>query len=665
MQEGELLWIPSVRRVEQANVTAFRRWLQRERRLSLGDYPQLWLWSVEDLESFWGALWDYFGVQASSPYARVLGRRTMPGAEWFPGARLNYAENVLRREREGGIALLHASESRPLEALSWPELGRQVRIVATRLRALGVQPGDRVVAWMPNIPETVVAMLATTAIGALWACCSPDFGERGVLDRFAQLTPKVLFCIDGYRYGGKSFDRRAELERILAGLPTLREVIYLPYLDPVARAPRADALLWSEMLDQPAVDAADFRFEQVPFDHPLWTLFSSGTTGLPKAIVHGHGGILLETRKNATFHFDLHPGDRLLFFTTTGWMLWNFLASTLATGAIPVLYDGSPAYPIPDILWKLAQDADATMLGASPTYVEQMARSGIVPRERYQLSHLTSISLAGSPATPGSMAWFYSNVKKDLWVANGSGGTDCCTGFVGGVPTLPVYAGEIQAPSLGVSVKAFNEKGESVIDEVGELVITEPLPSMPVRFWNDPDDRRYRESYFEEFPGVWRHGDFFRINARRGCFVLGRSDATLNRYGIRIGTAEIYRTLSALPEVEDSLIVNLDLPAGGFFMPLFVKLAPGVSLSAASQKICDTLRREYTARHVPDKVIAVPLIPMTLTGKKMEVPVRRILLGTPAEKAANRSAMADPRALDFFVDYFATQQDYSLRQESG
>jgi acetoacetyl-CoA synthetase len=664
MQEGEILWKPSVSRVGQANVTAFRRWLQRERGLSLTEYRDLWRWSVEDLESFWGALWDYFAVQASSPYSRVLGRRAMPGADWFPGALLNYAENLLGREREGGIALLHASESRPLEALSWPELGRQVRIVATRLRTLGVQPGDRVVAWMPNIPQTVVAMLATTAIGAIWACCSPDFGERGVLDRFAQLSPKVLFSIDGYRYGGKPFDRRSELERILAGLPTVQEVIYLPYLDPAAPAPRPDLLPWPEMLDRPAVDAADFRFEQVPFDHPLWTLFSSGTTGLPKAIVHGHGGILLETQKNATFHFDLHPGDRLLFFTTTGWMLWNFLASTLATGAIPILYDGSPAYPMPDVLWKLAQDADATMLGASPTYVEQMARAGIVPRERYELSHLTGISLAGSPATPGCMAWFYSNVKQDLWVANGSGGTDCCTGFVGGVPTLPVYAGEIQAPSLGVAVKAFNEKGESVIDEVGELVITEPLPSMPLRFWNDPGDRRYRESYFEEFPGVWRHGDFFRMNARGGCFVLGRSDATLNRYGVRIGTAEIYRTLATLPEVEDSLIVNLDLPDGGFFMPLFVKLAPGVSLGAAADKIRDTLRREYTARHVPDKIFAVPAIPMTLTGKKMEVPVRRILLGTPADTAANRSAMADPRALDFFIEYTATQQDYDLHRES-
>ena len=662
MQEGEVLWTPDAARIEHANVTAFSRWLKRTRGLAFADYMQLWRWSVDDPEAFWGALWDYFEVEASVPYHRVLGRRAMPGAEWFPGARLNYAENVLRRERDGGVALMHASENRPLEATGWPELAGQVRILATRLRALGVRPGDRVVAWLPNIPHTVIAMLATTAIGAIWACCSPDFGERGVLDRFAQLSPAVLFCIDGYRYGGKPFDRTVELERILAGLPSVQHVIHLPYLDPGAAPPRPGVLSWAEALDHPPIAAAEFRFEQVPFDYPLWTLFSSGTTGLPKAIVHGHGGILLETRKNALFHFDLHPGDRLLFYTTTGWMLWNFLASTIATGAIPVLYDGSLAYPAPDTLWRLAQDAEATMLGASPTYVEQMARTGIVPRERYHLAHLHSISLAGSPATPACMTWFYANVKRDLWVANGSGGTDCCTGFVGGVPTLPVRAGEIQAPSLGVAVKAFNERGESVIDEVGELVLTQPLPSMPVRFWNDPEDRRYRESYFEDFPGIWRHGDFFRINARGGSFVLGRSDATLNRYGVRIGTAEIYRTLAALSEVEDSLIVNLDLPAGGFFMPLFVKLTAGISLEQAEGKIRETLRREYTARHVPDKIISVPLIPMTLTGKKMEVPVRRILLGTAPEKAANVSAMANPRALDFFVEYAAVQQDYRLRE---
>ena len=662
MQPGDLLWTPGPEWIRRANVTAFTEWLARERGQRFADYAALWRWSVEDLEGFWGALWDYFHIEASVPYTRVLGRRSMPGAEWFPGARLNYAQHVLRRESAGGEVLLHVSETRPLSALSWDTLGNRVRTLATELRARGVVPGDRVVAWMPNIPETMTAMLAATAIGATWACCSPDFGERGTLDRLAQLSPKVLFCIDGYRYGGKSFDRRAELRRIAASLPSLEHVIYLPYLNPDDDAlPLPNAVHWQTLLGRGAVTAAQFQYAQVPFDHPLWTLFSSGTTGLPKPIVHGHGGILLEILKNGTFHFDLHPGERVFYFTTTGWMLWNFLTGTPLTGAVPVLYDGHPAYPTPDVLWKMADEAGVVTFGASPTYVDQLSRSGIVPRERYKLSALRTVNLAGSPATPESMAWFYRNVKQDLWVANGSGGTDCCTGFVGGVPTLPVRAGEIQAPSLGVSAKAYNASGESVIDEVGELVLTEPMPSMPLRFWNDPDDQRYLETYFQEYPGIWRHGDFFRINAQGGSFVLGRSDATLNRYGIRMGTAEIYRTLGLLPQVQDALIVNLDLPEGGFFMPLFVKLAPDATLDAALEtKIRDTLRREYTPRHVPDKIYQVPAIPYTLTGKKMEVPVRRILMGVAPEKAANRSAVADPGALDFFIDYVQRQQDYRL-----
>jgi acetoacetyl-CoA synthetase len=662
MQPGDLLWTPGPEWIRRANVTAFTDWLARERGKHFADYTALWRWSVEDLEGFWGALWDYFHIEASVPYRRVLGRRGMPGAEWFPGAQLNYAQHVMRRESGGGDVLLHVSETRPLSALSWDTLGNRVRTLATELRALGVVPGDRVVAWMPNIPETMTAMLASTAIGATWACCSPDFGERGTLDRLAQLSPKVLFCIDGYRYGGKSFDRRAELRHIAASLPSLEHVVYLPYLNPDDDAlPLPNAVHWQTLLGRGAVTAAQFQYAQVPFDHPLWTLFSSGTTGLPKPIVHGHGGILLEILKNGTFHFDLHPGERVFYFTTTGWMLWNFLTGTPLTGAVPVLYDGHPAYPTPDVLWKMADEAGVVTFGASPTYVDQLSRSGIVPRERYKLSALRTVNLAGSPATPESMAWFYRNVKQDLWVANGSGGTDCCTGFVGGVPTLPVRAGEIQAPSLGVSAKAYNASGESVIDEVGELVLTEPMPSMPVRFWNDPGDRRYRETYFQEYPGIWRHGDFFRINAQGGSFVLGRSDATLNRYGIRMGTAEIYRTLGLLPQVQDALIVNLDLPDGGFFMPLFVKLAPDATLDAALEtKIRDTLRREYTPRHVPDKIYQVPAIPYTLTGKKMEVPVRRILMGVAPEKAANRSAVSDPGALDFFIDYAQRQQDYRL-----
>jgi acetoacetyl-CoA synthetase len=662
MREGDLLWTPSAEQIEYANVTAFSRWLERERGLRFDDYGALWRWSVHDIEAFWQALWDYFHVECSAPPARVLGKRAMPGAEWFPGARLNYAQHVLRGAQRGGDALLHMSETRPLAGVTWETLACQVRAVATQLRALGVEPGDRVVAWMPNIPETMVAMLATAAIGAIWACCSPDFGPRGVLDRLEPLSPKVLFCVDGYRYGGRQFDRLDELSRIVGALTGLRHVIYLPYLRPQGVVPPIRPTLeWNSLIDQPPVSPADFRYEQVAFDHPLWILFSSGTTGLPKPIVHGHGGILLETLKNATFHFDLHPGERLFFFTTTGWMLWNFLIGTTLTGAVPVLYDGHPASPEPDALWKLAQDAGVALFGASPTYVNQLSRAGVVPRERYELSRLRAVCLAGSPATPECMAWFYRNVKRDLWVANGSGGTDCCTGFVGGVPTLPVRAGEIQAPSLGVSVKAFNEQGESVVDEVGELVITEPMPSMPLRFWDDEGDRRYRESYFEQFPGVWRHGDFFRIDARGGCFVLGRSDATLNRYGVRIGTAEIYRTLALLDEVEDSLIVNLDLPEGGFFMPLFVKLASGIVLDQALEsRIRETLRREYTPRHVPDRIYQVPSIPSTLTGKKMEVPVRRLLMGVPVDKAVNRSAMADPQALDFFVTYAQRQHDYTI-----
>jgi len=662
MQPGDLLWTPGPDRIRRANVTALADWLARERGRHFADYRALWRWSVEDLEGFWQALWDYFAIESSAPHTRVLGRRSMPGAEWFPGARLNYAQHVLRRERAGGDVLLHLSETRPLTALPWRTLGEQVRALATELRALGVQPGDRLVAWMPNIPETMVAMLATTAVGAIWACCSPDFGERGTLDRLAQLEPKVLFSVDGYRYGGKAFDRRSQLRDIAASLTSLEHLVYLPYLSPEdTTLPLPSARHWQTLFERPAVPAADFEYAQVPFDHPLWTLFSSGTTGLPKAIVHGHGGILLENLKNATFHFDLHADDRVFFYTTSGWMLWNFITSTPLTGALPVLYDGHPAYPAPDALWRMADEAGVASFGASPTYVEQLRRSGIVPRERYRLEKLRTINLAGSPATPESMEWFYRNVKADLWVANGSGGTDCCTGFVGGVPTLPVRAGEIQAPQLAVSAKAFNARGESVVDEVGELVLTEPMPSMPVRFWNDPDNRRYLETYFQEYPGIWRHGDFFRIDAQGRCFVLGRSDATLNRYGIRIGTAEVYRSLSLLPEVQDALIVNLDLPGGGFFMPLFVKLAEGVALDTSLEaRIRDTLRREYTPRHVPDRIYQVPGIPYTLTGKKMEVPVRRILMGTPAEKAANRSGVADPSTLDFFAAYVRRQQDYRL-----
>lgn len=657
---GDILWTPSKERVAGANVTAFARWLQRERGLTFSDYASLWRWSVQDLEAFWQAIWDYFRIEASTAPTRVLGSRRMPGAEWFPGARLNYARHVLRTEQAGREALLFMNETVPLTSLPSQVLANSVRVLAMQLRALGIEPGDRVAAVMPNIPETLVAMLATTAIGAVWAVCSPDFGVRGAVDRLAPLNPKLLIGIDGYRYGGKAFDRRAEMTTIAGAMPDLQHVISVPYLYPQDPVPiRRAGLLWPELLDRDPVSAAEFQYEEVPFDHPLWILFSSGTTGLPKAIVHGHGGILLETMKNGTFHFDLHAGQRFLFFTTSGWMLWNFIAGTPSMQAVPILYDGHPGYPQSDFLWQLADEAEVALFGASPAYVEQLSKSGIVPRDRYALTALQSVVLAGSPATPECMQWFYQNVKRDLWVANGSGGTDCCTGFVGGVPTLPVRAGQIQAPSLGVSVKAFDEHGNSVTDTIGELVITEPMPSMPVRFWNDQTGQRYRETYFAEYAGVWRHGDFFRIGVAGESSVLGRSDATLNRHGVRIGTAEIYRTLARLEEVEDALIVNLDLPGGGFFMPLFVKLAQGVQLDQALEdRIRGSLREDYTPRHVPDRIFQVPAIPMTRTGKKMEVPVRRLLMGVDPENAANRSAMSDPGALDFFINYVKQQRDY-------
>ena len=658
--ESELLWTPSPAWIERANVTDFQHWLKRERGLEFADYGALWTWSVTDLEGFWGALWDYFGIQASAPYGRVLGSDAMPGAKWFAGSRLNYAEHALRWERPGAEALVFLSEDAPPRAMSWEDFAGKVRQAATALREFGVTPGDRVVSYAPNIPETMIMLYACAAIGAIWASCSPDFGAQGAIDRLAQLKPKALFCADGYRYGGKPFDRTAELQALVRGVGTLERVIVCRRLHPdrplALDAPTTD---WAEVIGRPAVPRDSFRFEQVAFDHPLWVLFSSGTTGLPKAIVHGHGGILMETGKTLKFHMDIHAGERVFFYTTTGWMMWNAVASTLTLGAVPVLYDGNPAFPAVDSLWRMADDCEVAFFGASPSYVDIMRKQGVVPKERYGLKNLRAIMPAGSPVSPDCTAWFYLNVKPDLWIATGSGGTDICSGLVGGVPTLPVYAGEMQGRQLGASVYCFNDDGEAVVDEVGELVVTRPIPSMPLFFWGDEDGARYREAYFDVFPGVWRHGDLFRLNARGGCFVLGRSDATLNRHGVRIGTAEIYRTLDRLPEIADSLIVNLDLPGGGFFMPLFVKLRDGHALDDALRaRIAAALREDYTPRHVPDRIFAVAEIPYTLTGKRMEVPVRRILMGAAPEAVLNRNAVANPHGLDDFVAYARNSSDF-------
>lgn len=656
VREGELLWTPDAAFVESTTATRFNRWLA-ERGRRFADYEALRRWSIEDLDGFWGAIWDFFEIRSDSPYERVVDTRAMPGARWFAGSRVNYAEHMLRHEEVAplDVAVVHSSELRPLAKATWRELGDAVRTMASNLRTLGVVPGDRIVSYMPNIFETLVAMLATTAIGAVWASAAPEFGAKTVIDRFAQIEPKLLFVSDGYRFGGKDFDRKDEIAQIVEALPTLERVVWFDYLSDAARELAPTHIHFKTLLEGPEPDRETFRYARVDEDHPLWILFSSGTTGLPKAIVHGHAGIVLELLKT-TLNGDSGPGRRTFFFTTTGWMMWNALVSGLLSGTSVVLYDGNPAYPGPDLLWKLAADAGATGFGASPTYVQIMQKIGIVPKDRFDLSRLRSVLLTGSPVTPESAAWFYANVKSDLWVQSPSGGTELCAALAAGSPLLPVYAGEIQTRALGMDVHAWDAAGNDIVDEIGELVVTTPSPSMPLYFWNDPDGQKYHDAYFDVYPGVWRHGDFLKINRRGGCYIYGRSDSTLNRFGVRIGTAEVYRILSRMDEVADALVVCLEEEGGTFYMPLFVKLAGGKALDDATRAaIVSQLRSEGSPRHVPDVIVEAPAIPYTLTGKKMEIPVRRILAGARAEAVASPDAMMDPRALDFYVR-FATER---------
>lgn len=662
--EGTVLWRPSEAFVGETRLAGFMAWLAEHRGVHCDDYQALWQWSVDSLDDFWQAVWDYFQVESTSPHSAVLATRDMPGARWFAGARVNYARHVLSQGRGRGdeTALYHQSEIRPLERMSWDDLTAQVLTLAGRLRDLGVGPGDRVVAYMPNIPETVVACLAAASIGAIWSSCSPDFGTQSVLDRFAQIEPKVVFAVDGYRYGGKDFDRRDVVATLMRDLPSVERLVFLPYLNPREPAAPVDgALAFADLVGGAAPSLEDFDFADVAFDHPLWVLYSSGTTGLPKGIVHSHGGIVVEHLKHHAFHLNLGPNSRFFWFTTTGWTMWNVLLGGLVVGASIVLYDGNPAYPDTGVLWRLAEDVGITCLGTSAAFITALAAEGATPGRDHDLSALQCLGSTGSPLSPEAFDWVYKQVKPEVWLASISGGTDICTAFVGSVPILPVRSGVIQARCLGVHAEVFDDDGHPLIDQVGELVVLKPMPSMPVKFWNDRDGARYRESYFDVFPGVWRHGDFMRLLPDGGCIIHGRSDSTLNRYGIRIGTAEIYRAVEDLDEVEDSLIVNLDLPKGRFFMPLFVVLKTGVVLDDALKKrIAARIRADFSPRHVPDAIIAVDDIPYTLTGKKMEVPVRRILTGTPVEKAANRDAMRNPDAVDFFVRYARETDDYSL-----
>jgi acetoacetyl-CoA synthetase len=614
-----VLWTPSPERIERANLTAFMR------ARGHADYESLWRWSVKDLERFWAAIWETYEVGGS--YDAVLGARAMPGAQWFPGARVSYAEHMFRGKPEDRVALRAASELRSLEEWTWGRLRAETARIRAGLVARGVGEGDRVCAYLPNIPETIAAFLATASLGAVWSSAAPEFGARSVIDRFAQIEPKVLLAIDGYRYGGRDFDRSEIVDGIAAeiGAPVVR----LGYLDGTGWEP-------GFLQDGP------LAFARVPFDHPLWVLYSSGTTGLPKPIVHGQGGILLEHLKKMWLHLDAHADDRVFWFTTTGWMMWNFLVGVLLTDASIVLYDGNPAG---EVLWDLAQETGMTVFGTSAAFVAASMKEGIEPAKGRDLK-LHAVGVTGSPLAPEGFQWVYDELGADTWLFSTSGGTDVCTAFVGGVPTLPVYKGELQARCLGAAIESWDEDGRAHVNEVGELVITEPMPSMPVFFWGDEDGSKLHEAYFDMFEGVWRHGDWIEITDRGTAIIYGRSDSTINRGGVRMGTSEIYRAVLSLDEITDALVVDLD-----GHMPLFVVLAPGASLDDdLTRRIAARIREHCSPRHVPNEVHAIDAVPRTLSGKILEVPVKKILMGTPPEQAASRESLANPEALDPFVN---------------
>ena len=637
--QPKLLWTPSAERVERATLTRYQRWLSETRGLEFEGYHDLWRWSVSELEGFWSSLVEFLGVRLSEGGERVLGSQAMPGAEWFPGSRVSWAEHVFAGKDPSALAIQHASEARELERLTWGELRSQTASIAAGLRALGVSEGDRVAAYMPNIPETVAALLACASIGAVWSSAAPEFGARSVIDRFAQIEPKVLLAIDGYQYGGKSFDRREAVDRVAAEIPSLSKVVRFGYLD------------GSGWEDGFLVSGEELEFAPLPFDHPLWVLYSSGTTGLPKPIVHGQGGILLEQLKKVYLHLDAQPGDRLFWFTTTGWMMWNFIVGGLLSDASIVLYDGNPGYPSLGRLWDLAADTGMTTFGTSAAFVAAcMKAEGLTLREGRDLTALRAVGSTGSPLSPEGFQWIYDQLGSDTWLFSTSGGTDLCTAFVGGVPTLPVYLGELQARSLGASVESWDPEGRPLIDEVGELVITRPMPSMPVFFWGDSDGSRYEESYFSVYPGIWRHGDWIEITSRETAVIYGRSDSTINRGGIRMGTSEIYRAVLALDEIVDALVVDVPRPGSDGWMPLFVVLREGASLDEALEReIKRRIREDCSPRHVPDEITQIAEVPRTLSGKVLEVPVKRILMGIPPEQAASRESLANPEALDFFI----------------
>jgi acetoacetyl-CoA synthetase len=648
----EVLWTPLADARDRSRMGRYLAWLAAERDLRLPDYDAAWRWSVGDPGAFWQSVWDHFGVRSTSPAGQALADARMPGARWFPGAAMNYAEHVLALQGRGDddTVVVGRSQTRGPSDLTAAELRDAVARCRAGLVRLGVERGDRVAAFLPNVPEAVIGLLATASLGATWSSCAPEFGTRAVVDRFGQIEPTVLLTIDGYRYGDKVVDRAGAVADIRAALRTVDATVVVPYLRPEAEAVDAvpGAIPWSALL----AEDAPLAVEPVAFDHPLYVLFSSGTTGLPKPIVHGHGGILLEHLKALALHTDLGPDDRFCWFTTTGWMMWNYLVSGLAVGSTVVLFDGNPAWPDLSTLWRLAAETRTTYLGVSAPFLMACRAAGLAPGRDpgLDLSALRGVGSTGAPLPAAGFRWVADAVSDAIPVGSLSGGTDLCTGFLGPSPLVPVWAGEISCRMLGARVEAFDPSGRSLVGEQGELVITAPMPSMPVGLWGDADGSRMRAAYFEPWPGVWRHGDWLTITERGSCVISGRSDATLNRGGVRIGTAELYAVVESLPEVADSLVVHLEDPGGGpGELLLFVVVRDGGPLDDGLRaRIASALREGLSPRHVPDAILAVPAIPRTLSGKKLEVPVKRILAGMPPEAAASKDALADPRSLEPF-----------------
>jgi acetoacetyl-CoA synthetase len=642
-----ILWQPTEATKQNANLTHYFHWLQQNPNYGFDfqSYDEAWQWSVDNIEAFWMSLVEYFDVKIYAKSAKIL-RGSMPHAQWFEGMNLNYAEHVFRKANDAHPAILFQSETQPLREISWQTLTQQVASFAHFLKENGVEKGDRVVGFLPNIPEATVALLATISIGAVWSSASPDFGASSVLERFGQIEPKVLIAVNGYSYGGKAFDKSETVETLQNNIPSLLKTVVIPYFEG-GKTDYRNSVLWSQTIDNQSVTLS---FTPVEFSHPMWVLYSSGTTGIPKAITHSQGGMLLEHLKYVHFHADVKDGERFFWFTTTGWMMWNFLNAALLGGATIVLYDGSPAYPKMHVLWQLVAEAKINHFGTSAAYILACMKAEVKPSD-FDLKILRGIGSTGSPLPPEGFDWIYTHVKPDVWLTSMSGGTDVCTAFVGGNPLLPVYEGEIQCRTLGSPIYAFDENGQALIEEVGEMVITKPMPCMPIYFWNDADFSKYKSSYFEDYEGVWRHGDWLKITERNTLVILGRSDATLNRQGIRIGTSEIYRSVESIHAIKDSLIINIEKDNGDSYMPLFIVLKEGFELTNDLKKhINQTLRQDYSPRHVPDVIIEVPDIPYTISGKKLELPVKKLLMGKALETAVNLGSVRNPLALVFFKD---------------